>query len=330
MKNYYNRFLFIFLVLICSGCSIIGYNKVGAEFVIENESIIKSPTFKTEELTDVTNGEYYVDLEKLKYKHPVSGEWEGIAKLARGDDDEELVFFMVIATYNKPIDLPFIIELFKYPLKLNKSNVKSNKHDWFTENFDLANLPEGANAQYWLGFNGKVKPSIEDNINFGTFKAKGKSVHNGTRLWPLKIDVAKYVYMKVFVLEETGHKRLRKIWKKAGGDSDLDLELVFGLIKHGVNQDYLGVATLVGGFAASTFIEHKIDKDGLIDLEYAYESDSKICAAKIPLFHKRLWTDNPTEETSFEFKLSLTKNRRIPIGEIPLSIDGNVMIFNFK
>lgn len=330
MYRYYKIVFTLSLVFLSSCTSTLGHKKVGAEFELNDDktAIVTTPVFQVDEYRTVVMKKHYVDMEYLKYKHPVSGEWEGAARLLRGNSTEEVVFFLVITTYDKPKDLSLIAELFKWPLKLNMSKVKSNKHDWFSENFDLANLPDGASAQYWLGYNGGVKPSIQDNIDFSNFKGKGKSVRNATRLWPLKIDVGKYVYMKVIVLEETGHKRLRKIWEKAGGDTDVNAELVFGLVKHGAEQNYIGVATTIGGLVFSNLIENQIDKDGLIDLEYAYESDNQMTSTKIPLIHKRLWRDNASEETSFEFKLIVTKDRNVPIGEKPLSIRDTVNLIN--
>lgn len=315
------RYAYVLACLaLCVGCasvkSWVGYEKVGAEFTA-NPFVF--PEFTPGGGKECVTGQCYVDLEELYYRHPVSGQWDGLAKSLRGDDDEELALFVLLATYDDPAHLPILAEAFKRPLKVDGKRIDDNKHNWFSENFNLELLPDSVDVAYWLGYNGSAVPSSEP-IGLGDFSAKGDAVRNGARLWPLPVTGGRYVYTKVIVLEETGHKRLRDLWDSLGGESDFDGELVLDVVKDLEKQDYLGVLTSVGTAAASELIEKKIDEDGIVDLEYYHESSAVEPTREIPLRHMRHWVDGD-HEFSFEMALSLETTWAPPLGEEPLEVE---------
>ncbi len=291
-----------------------------------------SPTKEKNVSKPDQNDLLYLNLDYLRFHRSVSGHWQeypswstlfGTEKLlwifGPGDRDSELVLFVALVTYNREDDYSRIQKLFENPLKIDTVKIKNNKHDWFSANFDLKNLPKDkdgtytASGHYWLGYNGAVKayepndsnhPSDSNALFLGDFKAKEGSRKNGLLLWPIEITPREYVYLKIMVLEETGHSRLRKLTKSLE-NKDSEFELVLRAI---LEEKPLKVAQIVArGFAAG-ILKDKLKKDGLIDLEYFYES--KKSTKDIPLLHlrKRLKNDNP----SLELKLSSTLEWRPP------------------
>ena len=129
------------------------------------------------------------------------------------------------------------------------------------------------------------------------FEATEGSNRNGAELWPIKLQESKYKYLKIIVLEETGHKQLRKILRQLGTGQNGSVVLDF---KNGWPETLAKVALLN---AATREISKQFSQNKLIDIEYFYES--KPAAETIPLRHLRLWNEKP-DTPSLEILLNLT------------------------
>lgn len=284
--------------------------KVGAEFCKRGDEVLLAPEFVPSIEHRIINNKKFIDLDYIQYRHPVSGTWSGIGKLARNDDDEELVIFLVLVSYDQKDDYERIANVFASPLQVNMDRLRSKQHNWIEENFDIKNLPKNTSVDYWLGYNGGVVPHNDKKLNIQSFIAKGNSHRNGNRLFPLQVKPKQYIYMKLYVLEETGHTRLRKISEKLAKNK-VDHEFIVDVVKEGVGSGGIKavytVLKAVGSKVANNLIQQQLGSNPLIDLEYFYES--KKGDTQIYMHHKRPWRNNPDIETSFELKLIETNGQ---------------------
>jgi hypothetical protein len=246
-------------------------------------------------------GQVFLNLAELNYRHPVGGVWKVRLPFVGADEFEELVLFIAIVGYQEPEDFEQIKSVFSYPLLIDPAKIAAGNHNWFTPNFDLANLPDTARGSFWLGFNGKAmlhKPG-QPGLTLDDFFANAGTHSNGSQLWPMRLTESKFVYLKIIVLEETGHRQLRKILKQLDHQ---DYESVF---LTSVPEGAVQMAKLAVAGAAAREINTQIEQAGLVDFEYFYESNGP--DSQIPLRHARIWNgdgDNP----SLELVLELNEN----------------------